>query len=84
MSKPFYECETEEELVQAYQELIDSGQAWHFEGSVGRQAMAFIDSGRCVLGTEGHRDYWGNYVPSRFEVKPGTKGSLEYQQERGF
>lgn len=63
------------------QELINSGAAWKLEGSVGRAAMAAIRSGECILGEEGHFDYWGNYVPSRFEVEPGTKGSVEYQQK---
>jgi len=39
-----------------------------------------------VLGPVGHKDYWGNYIPSRDEVVPGTKGSVEYaarmQEER--
>lgn len=60
------------------QELIDSGMAWRLEGSIGRQCMAAIEEGICVLGEVGHRDYWGNYVPSRYEVEAGTKGSQEY------
>lgn len=75
-----YECETDEETIVALQELIDSGMAWKMEGSVGRAAMVAIKNGDCVLGEIGHRDYWGNYVPSRTEVSPGTIGSLEYQQ----
>lgn len=66
------------------QDLIDSGAAWRLEGSIGRRAMAAIDAGVCCLGTVGHHDYWGNYVPSRFEVVPGTKGSVEYCEERGW
>lgn len=69
------------------QNLIDSGMAWRLEGHVGRQCMAAIDNGDAVLGTEGHTDYWGNYVPARSEVVPGTKGSVEYanrlREERG-
>lgn len=60
------------------QSLINSGMAWTLEGSVGRHAMACIDAGIAILGPEGVRDYWGNYVPSRFEVKRGTKGSVQY------
>ena len=63
------------------QGLIDSGMAWRLEGSVGRAAMAAIEDGACVLGETGHRDYWGNYIPSRHEVEPGTKGSLEYAEQ---
>jgi len=62
------------------QGLIDSGMAWRLEGSVGRAAMDAIESGACVLGEVGHRDYWGNYIPSRHEVEPGTKDSLEYAE----
>lgn len=74
------------DYVAGMQQLIDSGQAWRMEGSVGREAMALIEAGECTLGEQGHRDYWGNYVPSKHEVQPGTKGSAEYaaakQQEK--
>ena len=66
------------------QALIDSGLAWRLEGSVGRAAHDAIESGACILGETGHRDYWGNYVPSRHEVAPGTKGSIEYAEARGW
>ena len=59
------------------QTLIDNGNAWRLEGSVGRAAMDAIENGACILGEVGHRDYWGNYIPSRHEVEPGTKGSIE-------
>jgi hypothetical protein len=83
LSAIWREDATEEETVRAYQRLIDSGQAWHLEGSVGRTAMDLIERGECVLGPEGHRDFWGNYVPGRDEVDEGTKGSVQYACERG-
>jgi hypothetical protein len=61
----------------ALQRLIDAG-AWSLEGAMGRAMMRAIEDGRCVLGETGARDYWGNYIPSRHEVEPGTKGSIEY------
>ena len=73
---------TEDEVVALYQELVNNGQAWMLEGSVGRTAMDLIEAGRIMLGEVGHRDYWGNYVPSRYEVEPGTKGSAEFCAER--
>jgi len=73
---------TLDEIVEGYQALIDNGQAWRLEGHVGRTAMSLIEDGLCMLGEVGHRDYWGNYVPSRHEVAPGTKGSPEYVSER--
>lgn len=65
------------EEVNELQSLIDQGM-WGLEGSVGRAMMRAIESGHCILGPRGTHDYWGNYIPSRFEVKPGTKGSVEY------
>ena len=76
------ENQTREEYVQSMQELIDDGTAWRLEGSVGRSAMDLINAGECMLGEEGHSDYYGNYVPSRHEVKAGTKGSPEYCAEK--
>lgn len=64
--------------VKDAQRLINSGDAWKLEGSVGRACMALIKAGYCMLGLKGHKDYYGNYVPSRFEVKAGTKGSRKY------
>jgi hypothetical protein len=66
--------------IKELQNLINSGQAWRMEGSVGRACMRAIEDGECVLGTKGHKDYYGSYVPSRFEVKSGTKGSIAYRQ----
>lgn len=60
------------------QEAIDSGLAWQLEGSFGRAAMAAIENGEAMLGEEGTTDAYGSYVPSRYEVHPGSKGSPEY------
>ncbi len=68
----------EQETIEFFQELIDSGLAWTMPGSYGRTAMAMIRSGKCLLGTEGHQDAYGNYVPSRNEVQPGTPGSQAF------
>jgi len=67
--------------VKLFQALIDSGDCWRRQGPYGRTAMELIESGYCVLGKVGHRDYYGNYVPSRYEVKPGTKGSVAYAKK---
>lgn len=71
---------SESDVIAGFQDLIDTGTAWQLEGHVGRTAMGFIEAGLCMLGEVGHRDYWGNYVPSRTEVEAGTKGSAEYAQ----
>ena len=59
------------------QSLIESGTAWKMEGAVGRTAMDLLRSGACFLPKKSHRDYYGNRIPSRTEVKEGTTGSLQ-------
>jgi hypothetical protein len=58
------------------QNMINSGSAWKMEGSYGRVAMSLLQSGACFLPKEDHFDYYGNTVPSRDKLKPGTKGTL--------
>jgi hypothetical protein len=82
MSALWREDATDAEQIAAYQELVNTGDAWRMEGHIGRTAMQLIRDGVIMLGEKGHRDYYGNYVPSRTEVKPGTKGSAEYVAER--
>jgi hypothetical protein len=80
MTALYREDATEEEVIAVYQHLIDTGEAWRLEGHVGRTAMEMIKRGYCILGEVSHTDYWGNKVPSRTEVKPGTLGSVEYAE----
>lgn len=63
------------------QELIENGLAWHFEGSVGREAMSFLKCGACFLPTTPFKDYYGNEVPSRESLKPGSTGTIENATE---
>lgn len=63
------------------QELINKGHAWTLEGSVGREASRLLDSGACMLPKVPRRDYYGNTVPSRDMLKPGTKGTFKNCQE---
>lgn len=82
MYEALYEDATDDEVVECYQALIDSGDAWRLEGHVGRTAMDLIDEGLCMLGPVSRKTYWGNTVPSRHDVKPGTKGSPEFVAAR--
>ena len=41
------EC-TEELYIQSFQTLIDSGDAWSFQGWYGRTAMGLIEAGLCT------------------------------------
>lgn len=82
LSALWREDATFEETVEAYQDLINSGQAWLMEGHVGRTAMSLIESGHCTLGPDRVKDYWGNTIPAITDVIPGTKGSAEYAAQR--
>lgn len=74
---------TRDEQIAAYQELINSGMAWRLEGSVGRAAMGMIEEGLCALGPQAMTDYYGNTVPGRDDVQPGTKGSVQFVTDKG-
>lgn len=60
-----------------WQEFIESGQVWRFEGTAGRIADNLLEAGVCFLPEIRVPDYWGNTVPRRKDLKAGTKGTLE-------
>lgn len=62
------------------QKNINSGLCWRLEGHYGREAMALLDSGACMLPKVVHTDYYGNRVPSRDMLKNGTKGTFNNTQ----
>ena len=72
---------TEDEMLDLYQHLVNTGEAWTLEGHVGRTAHALIESKRIALGVEPCRDFWGNRVPSRDEIEPGYPGAAEFARE---
>jgi len=57
------------------QGLINNGQAWQMEGSMGRQCMDALRSGMCMLPKKAFTDAYGNRVPSRDELEQGTMGT---------
>ena len=67
----------EEYGVANMQRLIDDGSVWHMEGSMGRNAMSLLETGQCMLPKKQYKDFYGNIIPSRDDVKPGTTGSYQ-------
>lgn len=70
----------EAEYYESIQRAINSGM-WSMQGSYGRAMMQAINDGKCLLGLKPARDYWGNNIPSRLQVKEYTKGSWDYVKE---
>ena len=68
---------TEQEYYLSIQRLVNSG-TWGLQGSFGRSMMHAIKSGYVMLGTTDARDYYGNHIPSRTQVKDGTHGSRSF------
>ena len=77
----FDEPVTDAEYYASLQRAINAGM-WSLQGSYGRTMMDAIESGKCLLGLKSASDYWGNVIPSRLQVKDGTKGSWEYVKQR--
>ncbi len=69
---------SEQEEAKFFQKIINDGSVWSLQGTYGRHAMAAIEQGLCILGNQGFKDSYGNYVPNRNEVKDGQKGSVSY------
>jgi len=67
----------EQTILDALQRGINDGTVWRLSGSAGRSAMAALASGAVMLGPREVRDAYGTPVPSRDQVKPGTKGSFD-------
>jgi hypothetical protein len=63
------------------QELLNSGQIWGFEGSVGRATDDMLEAGILILPEKETKDYYGTKIPPRTVLKDGTKGTLGLAQE---
>ena len=51
IAEGFVDADSEEQVIEAWQHLIDTGLAWQLQGAFGRQAMALIEAGICTTHT---------------------------------
>ncbi len=63
----------QQQTIDLFQQLINSGTVWHLQGCYGRMASELIRNGYCQLGEESHQDAYGNTVPSRHETASSTE-----------
>lgn len=83
MSKLTYMQIVKQQKANGYdemQKLINSGEAWTREGSVGRKAMDMLNAGACMLPLVTRIDAYGTGVPSRDMLQAGSKGSFQNSQ----
>ena len=45
VAEGFMEAESEKQMIEAWQHLVDTGLAWQLQGSFGRTAEALIEQG---------------------------------------
>lgn len=48
IAEGFIEPESEEQVIEAWQHLIDTGMVWKLQGWFGRNAMRLIEAGVCT------------------------------------
>jgi hypothetical protein len=72
---------TAAEISIGMQALVNAGM-WGLQGAYGRSMMRQIEVGNIMLGRWHTQDAYGNFIPSRFMVKEGTKGSRAYVAQR--
>ena len=48
IAEGFVEADSEEQEIEAWQHLIDTGLAWSLQGWFGRTAMHLIEAGHCT------------------------------------
>ena len=81
MTKEDIEILQRENDITEIQDLINSGEAWLMDGKTGRRAMSLLSIGACYLPLVDYEDYWGNVIPGRTKVKPGSTGSLKNSKQ---
>lgn len=79
MIDKIYACQRDNEgEISDMQKYIESGQVWQMNGSYGRAAMNGLKKGIYFLPAVSHKDYYGNKIPSRYEIKEGSWGTVDF------
>jgi len=60
-----------------YQDMVNNGSIWSSQGSTGRFFMDLLNTGVLILPKKATYDYYGNRIPSRDDLKQGTKGTFQ-------
>ena len=63
-----------------WQQQVNSGHCWCTSGSIGRVANDLLEAGFLLLAPDRTRDWMGQELPAREEVRPGSKGSPLFVQ----
>lgn len=65
IAEGFIEADSEEQVIEAWQYLIDSGLAWKLQGWFGRTANQLIDEGYCSVPSASTETHLGA-IPTNF------------------
>lgn len=72
----------EEEVIELFQYLINKGYAWNLQEFYASIAISLIESGYCTFGENRTKGYWGQTIPSKYDLKPNTMGTDGFVQKR--
>jgi len=69
IAEGFEQPKNEKEVKQAWQHLVNTGQAWRLQGFFGRTANEMLKKGFIKYPTKKTTDFYGNPIPTRKEKK---------------
>lgn len=72
----------EQEMIESYQRMIDSGIVWRLQGCHGRAAADLINSGQCRFAIEHHTDAYGNRIPNHADFYNGLCSARHFTVEQ--